>query len=100
MPGYRIDPVTQGREDCDDAISNGADAAVLAVADGADEALINAMNRDWVLDAAGADPAVDADAEWARVGLPWCKAYNEAFRARAAELPFGARVKTPSDWRP
>jgi hypothetical protein len=84
----KIDPVAQGFRDCEDAIADGASAAELARpgGPGADEALINAMNRDWVLAAAGADPNADRDEEWERVGLPWCKAYNEAFRVRAAEI--------------
>lgn len=83
---FKLDPVAHGREDCDDAVINGADAAEMARDPlGADEALINAMNRSWVMDAAGADPRADQDEEWARVGLPWCRAYNEAFRARAEE---------------
>lgn len=87
MPGYKLDPIANGREDCDDAVANGADAAAMAKAPlGADEALINAMNRTWVLDAAGADMMADADEEWERVGVPWCAAYNEAFRARAEEI--------------
>lgn len=87
---YRLDPVAHGREDCDDAVRNGADAAAMARdPQGADEALINAMNRSWVMDAAGADPRADQDEEWHRVGLPWCRAYNEAFRARAEELATG-----------
>lgn len=84
---FKIDPIAQGREDCDDAVANGADASTMAKDPlGADEALINAMNRTWVLDAAGADMMADGDEEWTRVGLPWCRAYNEAFRARAEEI--------------
>lgn len=86
---YKIDPVTSGREDCDDAVANGANAADMAKPGqlGADEALINAMNRDWVLyEAAGADPLADPNEAWERIGLPWCAAYNAAFRARAEEI--------------
>jgi len=82
---FRINPSVQAREDCDEAIAGGANAAGMALP-GSDEALINAMNRDWVLDAAGADPSADRDAEWERVGVPWCMLYNDAFRERAAEV--------------
>lgn len=80
----RINPNIQAREDCDDAVYSGANPADMA-APGDNDALIAAMNRDWVLDAAGADPTADRDAEWIRVGLPWCLLYLAAWRDRAAE---------------
>ena len=88
---YKIDPVKAGREDCDDAVANGADAAAMARdSGGADEVLISAMNRSWVLvEAAGGDLTADADSEWERIGVPWCTAYNDAFRARAQEIVAG-----------
>jgi len=89
----RVDALAQGRSDCDDAVANGADAASIASTEGAEEALVNAMNKSWVLDAAGADPEADPDDEWARVGLPWCAAYNEAFRARAEEIAASPEVR-------
>lgn len=85
---FKIDPWRAGREDCDEAVASGASVADLARPERpwADDALINAMNRDWVLDAAGADPNADRDAEWERVGIPRCKVYNDAFRLRAEEI--------------
>lgn len=81
-----LNAMATGRADCDTAVSEGADPADLARTDqlGADEALINAMGREWVIAAAGG--ANDTDEAWARIGVPWCAAYSAAYRARALEL--------------
>lgn len=56
-----------------------------------DEALINAMGRRWVLEQATGDVGDDRidrelDQVWAMYGVPWCRAYNEAYLARLEEL--------------
>lgn len=86
---WKIDPVATAISDCNTAVAEGANAADMAQPGqlGADEALINAMGTDWVLDAAGVDLATNTDEHaWERIGVPWCQAYNAGFRARAAEL--------------
>lgn len=85
--GAVTDPIAAGREDCETAMREGADPADLARRDqlGADEALINAMGRGWVLRAAGAGDD-QSERAWDEVGLPWCAQYSEAYRARAAEM--------------
>lgn len=83
----KLDPVAEGRADCDDMIADGCDPADLVAAPGwlgADEALINAIGTDWIFDAAGAPD--HSDASWAEYGLPWCRQYAAAYAARAAEL--------------
>lgn len=84
-------PALCGVEDCDTYVSEGVSAADMISQRNLmdpDESLINAMGRDWIVKVALADDeAEDDDNEaWEKFGLPWCKAYNKAFNARAREL--------------
>lgn len=88
---FRVDPVLQASEDFADACTQGLE--IRAVAYGPlDDALVNAMNRTWILDAAGADMRADHDAEWERIGAVWANAYNVAFRHQA-RIAIRARVR-------
>lgn len=86
-------PILCGREDCETLVDEGTDPAKLisqACCHEADEALINALGRGWVLKLAMADDSVVLTEEsWEMYGLPWCKAYNRAFSDRAVELALG-----------
>lgn len=77
--------IEMGREDALTAIQEGADATALANArEGADEALISAMGTGWVLKQAGAPD--DSHESWQTIGLPWCRAYADSYRATAKAL--------------
>lgn len=77
--------IEMGREHALTAINEGADSAQLACArEGADEALINAMGRRWVLEQAGAPDG--SDRSWEEYGLPWCEVYSRTYRATAEAL--------------
>lgn len=85
-PGF-VNAEEAGARDCDSDVSDGVDPAALTEGPGrvgADEALVSAMGRSWVLSAAGAPD--DSDASWQSHGLPWCARYSAAYAARAAEL--------------
>lgn len=52
-----------------------------------DEALINAMGSTWVMKQATGQGLGDFTADaWERYGLPWCRAYNDAYLAALEEL--------------
>lgn len=82
----RLDPIEAAISDCNTLVSEGADPADLARTDqlGADEALINAMGRAWIIRAAGGTE--DTDEAWDQIGIPWCAAYSKAHRDHAASL--------------
>lgn len=86
-------PVLAAIDDCETLVSEGTDPADLISAGNkvdADEPLINAMGRAWVLRvAAGNATITDTDEAWEAIGLPWCAAYSRAHSARASELASG-----------
>jgi hypothetical protein len=56
-----------------------------------DEALINAMGANWIIQQATGDEAAEqTDENWEMIGLPWCAAYNAAYLARLQELASAA----------
>ena len=85
---YKIDPVEQGRGECDHAVEQGADPAAMVEASATTSH--DGLNKTWIIDAAGGDLSADAEAEWARVGAGWAAAYLAAFVARARELVAGS----------
>ena len=81
----KIEAALAGIEDCETAVNEGADPAALTRLElGADESLISAMGRTWVLDSAGAPD--HSDESWQSHGIPWCSEYRGAFENRAREL--------------
>lgn len=82
---YECCPEISGREDCEDRLTDGdvSAAELVACREDADSALISAMGRLWVILAAGGN--ADTDEQWQALGLPWCKRYSDAYRARAVE---------------
>jgi hypothetical protein len=88
-----INPEECGREDAMTAIIEGADPSDLCRSGqlGADEGLIAALGRAWVLEAAGAPD--DSDESWETHGLPWCRRYAAAYAELAADEA-AARAQT------
>jgi hypothetical protein len=86
---YMVDPKAAAISDVESLVNEGGNPAELARegGKGPDEALINAMGQAWVIRAAGGSKDDEtSESAWERLGLPWCREYNRAYYARAAEL--------------